>query len=97
MTREESISFLRRERCSDDEIVEALARGPLKPDHRTASPGTPSPDTAACAISFGIRLALAFPTRAPTVDELRSAFGVSRATAYRWRRAWLDAHGERAR
>lgn len=44
-------------------------------------------------IAVACRIARAFSDREPTVDALRSMFDMSRATAYRWRRAWLDANG----
>ena len=31
----------------------------------------------------------------PSIDDIRDEFGVSRATAYRWRKAWADANGIR--
>ena len=39
-------------------------------------------------------IALRWPGRVPSGDELHAAFDVSRATAYRWRRAMLDARGQ---
>jgi len=42
-----------------------------------------------------IRLALALAQRcrhgAPTIEQLRHDFGMSRAAAFRWRRAWFEA------
>jgi hypothetical protein len=37
------------------------------------------------------RIAQLFPDSPPTVDSLRLAFGMSRATAYRWIAAWTAA------
>lgn len=44
-------------------------------------------------IEQAIRISIAFRDREPKVHELRERFGMSRATAYRWRRAWRLAHG----
>lgn len=44
-------------------------------------------------IALAVTVARAFPTRAPTVEELQSMFGMHRATAYRWREAFIDAIG----
>lgn len=41
-----------------------------------------------------VQVALRFAGRAPSVAQLREEFGMSRATAYRWRRAFLDALGQ---
>lgn len=35
-------------------------------------------------IAIGYRIAMAYPARLPTVDELKREYRVSRATAYRW-------------
>lgn len=43
-----------------------------------------------------MRIASAFPHRATTAEELMERYGMHRATAYRWRRAWLDSMGEAA-
>jgi hypothetical protein len=45
-------------------------------------------------VTTAVRIARAFPHRAPTAADLMTRFGMSRATAYRWRRAFLDATGE---
>lgn len=39
---------------------------------------------------FAIRLARAYPNDPPTVPQLMARFHVSRATAYRWRSAFLE-------
>lgn len=44
-------------------------------------------------IELAVRVARAFPCRVPTVKELQSMFGMHRATAYRWREAFIDAMG----
>lgn len=45
------------------------------------------------ALYTAIRVAQAYPKSVPSVAQLMSHFGMQRATAYRWRRAWLDASG----
>ena len=48
----------------------------------------------------GMELALRFLMwaaglrRDPTASQIRQRFGVSQATGYRWRNAWLAAHGK---
>jgi hypothetical protein len=46
--------------------------------------------TGHCTMTVAVRIARAFPHDAPSVAWLRCTFGMSRSTAYRWRRAWLD-------
>jgi len=45
-------------------------------------------------VHVAVQVALRFAGRAPSVAQLREEFGMSRATAYRWRRAFLDALGQ---
>lgn len=52
--------------------------------------GTPGCSTHSHAF-VACRMALWFPNTPPTVAQLMHQFGMSRATAYRWRRAMLDA------
>lgn len=47
-------------------------------------------------IFTAVRLALSFAHRPPTVVQLQQQFGMSRATAYRWVRAFKVARGELA-
>jgi hypothetical protein len=49
--------------------------------------------SAALTIITACRVAAAFPGRVPPVRELRDRFGMSRATACRWRAALRDARG----
>lgn len=44
-------------------------------------------------VHLAVRVALRFGGRPPSVAHLCTEFGMSRATAYRWRRAFLDALG----
>ena len=48
---------------------------------------------AAGGIEIACRFARMFRDRAPTANEVRSSFGMSRATAYRWVAAWKAANG----
>jgi hypothetical protein len=51
-------------------------------------------DTAANGAMFvACLLARHFSRSTPNIDVMCDRFGMSRATAYRWRRAWLDAAG----
>lgn len=45
-------------------------------------------------LTIAISIARRYPKTAPSVEALQSAFGMSRATAYRYRRAFLDATGQ---
>jgi transposase len=46
------------------------------------------------AMAIAIRIARSFPNRVPTAKELRDKFGMSQATAYRWRQSIIDEMGE---
>lgn len=58
--------------------------GAWKPER---APSTIGNMTIAMAVSISRR----WPKRAPTVAELREHYGMHRATAYRWRAAFIDA------
>lgn len=51
---------------------------------RTAGRGT---------VAVAIKIARMFPNRVPTVKELQEKLGMHRATAYRWRDAFIDEMG----
>lgn len=44
-------------------------------------------------LAVALRLVRMFPDHPPSVQQLQDKFGVCRATAYRWRAAWLDELG----
>lgn len=44
-------------------------------------------------IAVAVTIARAYTTRPPSIDQLRNRFQMSRATAYRWRAAFVDAMG----
>lgn len=51
-------------------------------------------DPAATSVMFvACALAQHFSRSTPSVDAMCERFGMSRATAYRWKRAWIDATG----
>ncbi len=45
------------------------------------------------SLIVALQIAKRFGGRRPTIEQLRSAFGMSRATAYRWRAAWDYVEG----
>lgn len=47
--------------------------------------------TGSMAIHIAVKLVRDYPKKAPTAAQLQSAYGMSRATAYRWRDAMIDA------
>lgn len=47
-------------------------------------------------VVLALRIAKRFNGKRQTVQQLRDAFGMSRATAFRWRAAWDAAYGEAA-
>ena len=44
-------------------------------------------------VAVAVSICRRFPDAPPTVDLLRREYGMSRATAYRWRAAFVDAMG----
>ena len=48
-----------------------------------------SPAGIAKAVLTALQVTTKYGHRQPTVAQLRADFGMSRATAYRWRAAWL--------
>lgn len=44
-------------------------------------------------IAAALALVRDFGATPPSVQHLVDRFGISRATAYRWRKAWLDVFG----
>jgi hypothetical protein len=48
------------------------------------------------AIAAALALVRDFGDTPPSVQHLMDRFGISRATAYRWRKAWLDVFGTKA-
>lgn len=47
------------------------------------------------SLRVAMQLIVLFPHRNPTVQELQDKFGMSRATAFRWRAALIEARGNR--
>ena len=45
---------------------------------------------------LALQIAKRFGGKKPTVDQLRTVFGMSRATAFRWRAAWDYVNGSAA-
>lgn len=61
--------------------------------HSVCFTATATPAGVPAVFYMALKLLRMFPTRAPSAAFLRHSFGMSRATAYRYRRAWLDVHG----
>lgn len=59
-------------------------RATLPPTHVIATPST---------VVLSLRIAKRFNGKRPTVQQLRDAFGMSRATAFRWVAAWDAVYG----
>jgi hypothetical protein len=73
-------------------LVDSVARASMRRsvgyrDSLHMSPGSSTPMFIACVI------AQAFSRGTPTVEQLCDRFGMHRSTAYRWRKAWVDAMG----
>lgn len=50
-------------------------------------------DTVSGKMQTALRIAMRYPNRPPSVDDLKEYFGMSRATAYRWIRGYKEAKG----
>lgn len=50
-------------------------------------------NTVSATMTIAFLIMAKWPQRTPRIEELRSEYGMSRATAYRWRRALTDARG----
>ena len=61
--------------------------------HYTQRAGTPPTTTVGRNIYGAACIATKYAHRLPTVDELRSDYGMSRATAFRWVAAFKHARG----
>lgn len=55
--------------------------------------GYPDPHCVSLSVLSAVRIALRYG-RTPTVSQLMNDYGMSRATAYRWRAAFKIARGE---
>jgi predicted DNA-binding transcriptional regulator AlpA len=76
-----------KEGVSGERLLDPVRRGTHPPGDYTggiASIGNLGLHTA-------VRLAISHRERAPTIEHLRAQYGMSRATAYRWRAAFIDA------
>lgn len=63
----------------------------------TCRPGFPSPVIASSRITTAVRIARMYRDRVPTVEQLKTDFGMSTATAYRWVNALRDEQEEACR
>ncbi len=61
----------------------------MKPDYRMEQ--MPPYNTAAGYVAMACKIAERFRNRVPTARELREQYGMSEATAYRWRAAIKEA------
>lgn len=63
----------------------------MKTEPWTLAPGMPDKGTVGLTMLAAVRIARRFPNEPPTVQQLQRLYGVHRATAYRWRAAFLEA------
>ena len=64
------------------------------PKHGVRQPGSyvdNAVSTGNLILHTAVKLAIAHRSKAPTIAHLREQYGMSRATAYRWRAAFIDA------
>lgn len=59
--------------------------------HTLRNPGWPDCFSQSVTLTAALRLVRAYGDRVPTVAHLQNDFGVSRATAYRWRAAFAES------
>ncbi|WP_414539956.1 hypothetical protein [Stenotrophomonas forensis] len=59
--------------------------------HHSREPGWPDWGRQNLTLTAAVRMVRMYGDRIPSVAQLRADFGVSRATAFRWRAAFRDA------
>ncbi|CAM0123172.1 conserved hypothetical protein [Stenotrophomonas maltophilia] len=59
--------------------------------HHNREPGWPEWGRQNITLTAALRMVRMYGDRLPSVAQLRADFGVSRATAFRWRAAFRDA------
>jgi transposase-like protein len=59
--------------------------------HHNREPGWPEWGRQNLTLTAALRMVRMYGDRIPSVAQLRADFGVSRATAFRWRAAFRDA------
>jgi transposase-like protein len=59
--------------------------------HHNRVPGWPECGRQNITLTAALRMVRMYGDRLPSVAQLRADFGVSRATAFRWRAAFRDA------
>ncbi|WP_440565664.1 hypothetical protein ACSYAO_002571 [Stenotrophomonas sp. STK16_22] len=59
--------------------------------HHNRQPGWPTWGRQNLTLTAAVRMVRMYGDRVPSVAQLRADFGVSRATAFRWRAAFRDA------
>lgn len=62
-----------------------------KQSHYLREPGWPNPKSQCTTLTLALRLVRRYGQRVPTVAQLMNDFSVCRATAYRWRAAFVEA------
>ena len=60
-------------------------------DHVCEQAGSPNSNTQNVSLTLALQMVARYAHRVPSVETLRADFGISRATAPRWRRAFVEA------
>ncbi len=60
--------------------------------HTMRNPGWPDPGAQSTLLTTAIKLVRMYKDDVPSAEKIRQDFGVSRATAYRWRAALKAAN-----
>lgn len=62
--------------------------------HHNREPGWPEWGRQNITLTAALRMVRMYGDRIPSVAQLRADFGISRATAFRWRAAFREAMGQ---
>lgn len=62
--------------------------------HHNREPGWPEWGRQNITLTAALRMVRMYGDRIPSVAQLRADFGISRATAFRWRGAFREAMGQ---